>query len=238
MSTATLKKSPTKTPTIDTEDTLATVEALAAQLPPSEGEIRERRAYLTGQVKHAREQLAAVEGNRRWPEHKRAAEISKWKKAVEDNQAALDNLPDFSMQVRRQAALGVIEREQDLRTAKALIEPRWTELTQYKLKQALGSSDYVEFEKTSALMVRLNSALRLAARLKSEISDMLPKELIDERIGLEEIAKAAATVRTGPATSDAIARTREWAAAELARLNRASVSEPWESLESYCVAPL
>jgi hypothetical protein len=233
MTTAKLTRPKTKAAP-DPEDQLASIEAIANNLPPSYGEVCEVRSRLQGQLEWARTSLretGRLHGSRA------ETEAAKLRTAISRHEGELADVGTFSPAQRRDGAVKFLAHVPTLQQLHAEVHEQWAPLVECKARNALSSSEFAQHERLGALLTRIGTLIAKANILAGELGDLIPDRLLQERAALLAIAKQDA-IPDSPVAGDVARRVQEWASDQLAALAAAVPTSTWASLEQFKVKPL
>ncbi|HOA75922.1 MAG TPA: hypothetical protein PKL76_20960 [Phycisphaerae bacterium] len=226
----------TKNTAPDIDTLLATVEQIERALPPDAGEIHQRRTHLEGEIRVAKENIRDLDKQR--SSGRAQAEMQRLKQSLADRQEQLESMQTFSPQLRRDAVIELLKHLPRLRELNTEVSESWRRLTEFKLKGALSSAEYVELERLEKLRGRINQLTRKATTINSELADLVPDHIDIERKTLQATIKALADIPSAGTAGNAAATVRAWASEQLSRLTEAVKSMKWAELESFQVAPM
>jgi len=224
MSTTTAPKA------IKPDDTVTTIEAIERGLPLSQAELCTKRSHIEGQLKHAEAQVTAAEQSRL---STAASEAARWRGAIGKHRAELGALERFDAATRRDAILKFVVHAPELLAMNEKTSARYALLVDSQFNHALSSTEFQELKSLDQQRSRVTNLLRKVQELTSELRDLVPAHIAQERQVLQALNRALADIAPGGVAGTAAASVRAWASGELARLSEAITSQTWAELERF-----
>lgn len=215
---------------IKPDDTVTTIEAIERGLPPSQNELCTKRSSIEGMIRHAEAQVTAAEQCRL---STAPTEAAKWRGAIGKHRAELEALEEFSPPVRRDAILKFVVHAPELLAMNKKTDARYALLVNSQFNHALSSSEFQELKALDQARSRVTNLLRKVQELTSELRDLVPAHIAQERQSLQAVNKSLADIAPGGVAGAAAASVRAWASGELTRLSEAIGSQTWAELERF-----